>query len=326
MTAVPKDEVTHPEAGEFGLAAAVFAQREGKILILKRGGGELTGAWYLPGGTVDKGEDFETAAVRELFEESGLVPSGPLTLIGVVPMRVYGRDAMQAVFAADCLDGEVVVSHEHTGFRWIDPREYRDRYFGDAQLAKVAEGDARRAAIVNGVRKNLDDYIAWLDHRFEDQLLRVFGLTVDIFLLRGEKLLLLKRQGGIGSGAWYVPGGVVDYREQPVDAIVREVLEETGLRIEAPELLNAWSWEAQFGRNAYHALYIAQAPEGEVVISDEHSDWQWMTLDAYAGEYLVELERAAAAQGSPFATWFPQVQANIRLAKQWLERRGATAG
>jgi 8-oxo-dGTP pyrophosphatase MutT (NUDIX family) len=160
-----------PEAGIFGLAAAVFARRDGKILILKRGGGEMTGAWYLPGGSVDSGETPEVAAERELFEEAGIRPSGPLKLIGVVPMHVYGRDSLQVVYAADCEAGDVTISHEHVGFRWIDPREFRERYFGDAQLAKVAEADPRRLAIVAGVRKNLDDYIAWLD--LEDELRRL---------------------------------------------------------------------------------------------------------------------------------------------------------
>ncbi len=169
------DGVVRPEAGVFGLAAAVFARRDGKILILKRGGGEMTGAWYLPGGTVDMGETPEFAARRELFEEAGIRPTGPLKVIGVVPMHVYGRDAVQVVYAADCHEGEVVLSHEHVGFRWIDPREFRDRYFGEAQLAQVAETDPRRLAIVAGVRKNLDDYIAWLDVEAELRRLRGAG-------------------------------------------------------------------------------------------------------------------------------------------------------
>ena len=161
-----------PEPGVFGLASAVFAARDGQILILKRAGGELSGAWYVPGGGVDKGEYPEEAARRELMEEAGLAPSGELTLIGAVPMHVYGRPTVQLVYGCDVPEGEVVVSHEHAGFRWIDPREFRDRYFGDAQIAKVAEGDARRLSIVAGVRKNLDDYIAWLEHRDEDERLR----------------------------------------------------------------------------------------------------------------------------------------------------------
>ena len=165
------DGEARPEAGVFGLAAAVFARRHGKILILKRGGGEMTGAWYLPGGSVDVGETPEVAAARELWEEAGIRPTGPLKLIGVVPMHVYGRDSVQVVYAADCDEGEVTISHEHVGFRWIDPREFRERYFGDAQLAKVAEADPRRMGIVSGVRKNLDEYIAWLE--LEEELRRL---------------------------------------------------------------------------------------------------------------------------------------------------------
>ena len=149
----------------FGISAAVYALRDGRILILKRASGEMIGAWDVPGGVVDAGEDPEQAALRELREESGLAPAGPLTLVGIVPMHVYGRASFRVMYAADCPDGEVVLSHEHSGERWIDPREYRDRYFGDEALAKVAGGDERRVAIVRNVRADLDRFIAWLDAR-----------------------------------------------------------------------------------------------------------------------------------------------------------------
>ncbi|MDP6606764.1 MAG: NUDIX domain-containing protein [Dehalococcoidia bacterium] len=147
----------------FRMSGAVYALRDGKILILKRALGEMVGAWAIPGGQVDEGEVPEQSAARELFEEAGLRPSGPLTLIGLVPMDVYGHQSLQATYAGDCPDGEVVISDEHAGFRWIDPREYRDRYFGDEQLKRVAEGSERRAAIVRNVRAVLDRCIAWLD-------------------------------------------------------------------------------------------------------------------------------------------------------------------
>jgi mutator protein MutT len=156
----------------FRVSAAVYAQRDGEILILKRAGGELTGAWDVPGGMVDAGETAEEAARRELVEEAGIVPSGPLTLVGLVPMHVYGHESFRAMYACDCPDGEVVISHEHSGYRWIDPRDYRERYFGDEQLARVAEGSERRATIVRNVQANLDEYIAWLQERAELTQLR----------------------------------------------------------------------------------------------------------------------------------------------------------
>lgn len=306
-----------PEPGDFRLAGAVYAQREGKILILKRGGGEMTGAWYLPGGGVDRGESPEQAAVRELREEAGLTPAGPLTLIGLVPMRAYDRESVQAVYACHCPDGDVVLSHEHTGFRWIDPREYRDRYFGDDQLARVAEGEARRSAMVRGVRENLDRYLAWLDHQFEDVQLRLMGLTADVFVVRDGKILLLKRQGGVGSGSWYVPGGVVDRGEQPVDGAIREVLEETGLRIATPHLLRTWSWQAQNSRDAYHVAYAVQAPAGEVVLSDEHSAHRWITPEEYAAQMAPGIEERFPV----FASWFPRVRENLAMVRSWMDGR-----
>jgi 8-oxo-dGTP diphosphatase len=146
----------------FRLSTAVYAQRDGKILILKRAVGEVTGGWYLPGGAVDAGDaTLEDAACRELVEESGLKPSGALTIVGAFFMHVYGHPTLQVTFAADCADGDVVLSHEHSAFRWTDAADYRDRYFAEDTIASVAERDERIAGIMRGIRANLDAYIRW---------------------------------------------------------------------------------------------------------------------------------------------------------------------
>jgi len=160
-----KNESARPQL--FGLSASVYAQRDGKILILKRAGGEVTGGWYIPGGAHERGEDLETTARRELFEESGLVPDGPLTLIGLVPMRVYGGDAIQASYACNCTTGEVVTSDEHSGARWIEPGDYRKRYFGDDTISAIAAKSERVGALIRSVRDDLDRYIAWAGHQAE---------------------------------------------------------------------------------------------------------------------------------------------------------------
>jgi 8-oxo-dGTP pyrophosphatase MutT (NUDIX family) len=149
----------------FALSAAVFVEREGKILVLKRAGGEATGAWYIPGGAVDPGETVEDAARRELMEEAGLAPDGLLRCIGVVHMHVYGHDALQVVYACASTAGEVQLSHEHSGARWIDPVEYRDRYFTDAAIEAAEQQSARFGALLRNVRANVDEYIAWRSER-----------------------------------------------------------------------------------------------------------------------------------------------------------------
>lgn len=144
------------------ISSAVFAQRDGKILLLKRAMGEAVGSWYLPGGALDAGETIEQCARRELAEECGLEVDGPLTVVGVAHMHVYGSDSLQVLFAGDCPDGEPVCSNEHSGFRWIEPVEYRDRYFSDEIVAQVRERDERYGTMIANIRDAIDAYLAWL--------------------------------------------------------------------------------------------------------------------------------------------------------------------
>jgi 8-oxo-dGTP diphosphatase len=160
-----------PEPPMFALGTAVFGQRDGKILLLKRAVGALTGSWYLPGGALDPGETLEECAVRELREESGLVPTGPLALIGHAPMHIYDRDFLIVSYACDCT-GAVVLSHEHSDARWIEPEKYRDEFFSEENIRKLETTKARVGAIVRGIQKNIDQYLVWRKRERELHRLR----------------------------------------------------------------------------------------------------------------------------------------------------------
>jgi 8-oxo-dGTP pyrophosphatase MutT (NUDIX family) len=145
----------------FLVSAGVYLERAGTILILERAVGVMIGFWSLPSGLVEPGETPEDAARRELFEEAGLRPAGPLTLIGVSTFHIYGHHAIRLVYAADAADGEVRLSHEHTGARWIDPQEYRRTHLSDAEIARWRARDPNDGDIVAAVRATFDDYLAW---------------------------------------------------------------------------------------------------------------------------------------------------------------------
>jgi 8-oxo-dGTP pyrophosphatase MutT (NUDIX family) len=142
----------------YGLAAVVYAERDGQILLLKRAGGALSGQWFLPGGAVEPGELPEVAARRELIEESGLDIDGELELVGAYPIWVYGGDCLQLSYRGALADGDVVVSDEHDGARWVDPVDMR-ALLTDEVIDAMAQGNERVAALVHGVRTDLDRYI-----------------------------------------------------------------------------------------------------------------------------------------------------------------------
>jgi ADP-ribose pyrophosphatase YjhB (NUDIX family) len=55
------------------IAATSIVERSGQILMVRRALATGYGLWSLPGGYVDRGEVVEDAAVREVWEETGLI-------------------------------------------------------------------------------------------------------------------------------------------------------------------------------------------------------------------------------------------------------------
>ena len=61
------------------------------------------------------------------------------------------------------------------------------------------------------------------------------GVVVD-----ADRVLLTRRAHAPWLGAWCSPGGFCEIGEHPAETVVREVLEETGLRVEVGDYLGTW--------------------------------------------------------------------------------------
>jgi hypothetical protein len=55
----------------------------------------------------------------------------------------------------------VELSHEHTGFRWVDPVEYRERYFSLEGIEKLRAREPAIAQLSAAVRVGIDEYLTW---------------------------------------------------------------------------------------------------------------------------------------------------------------------
>jgi 8-oxo-dGTP diphosphatase len=63
--------------------------------------------------------------------------------------------------------------------------------------------------------------------------------TAAVVLDHEENLLLVKRGMEPGKGKWCLPGGFVEIDESPSEGVLRELHEETGLRGEVDQLIDA---------------------------------------------------------------------------------------
>jgi 8-oxo-dGTP diphosphatase len=99
------------------VAGALF-ELDGGVVLVQRDIEPGYGKWTFPGGFVERGERAETAAEREVLEETGL----EVSVSGIVGLYSYeGQIPAIAVFRADVIGGEPVPLDETMDVR-IFPR------------------------------------------------------------------------------------------------------------------------------------------------------------------------------------------------------------
>ena len=121
--------------------------------------------------------------------------------------------------------------------------------------------------------------------------------TVQAWIERDGRFLLLRRAREPQRGMWNLTGGFLDPFESPADAARREAREELGVEIEVGELLGAFpSPYADTGRATLDLAYPCRLadPDAELRLSDESGEARWFDLDEMP-ELAFEGERLALA-------------------------------
>jgi len=98
--------------------------------------------------------------------------------------------------------------------------------------------------------------------------------AVQALVERDGKLLLARRALEPGRGLCDLPGGFLREGEHPLDGLRRELVEETGLRVEPGEFRGAWL-DPYDGRFVLGLTWDARVLGGELRAADDVAELWW---------------------------------------------------
>lgn len=168
-----------------------------------------------------------------------------------------------------------------------DARLEAMRPFVSAQVLAYLQAWARLPAFSERVK----EHRAVADYR--KRWTAPFHLTADAIVQANDHVLLVRRGGDIGHGLWALPGGFVEPGERLYAAALRELEEETGLKMLDSTMQAAFQRSVVFdhpgrsprGRIITHAYHfnLGHLPLPEVHGADDAMEARWVPLAAVPG-------------------------------------------
>lgn len=252
---------------------------DGRVLLLQR----PAGTWEPPAGRMRPGETFESGAVRELHEETGMLVAPERILATWVGEAPNGGALAAVSFVGRTEGGEVRLSDEHLDHRWVTIDEWLalPSWWSPENVRRAAGPiDALRGASPpKPVAAAGGDGVA-------NAILGSGVVLTDPSGPEPRALLLRRRKPPVGL--WENPGGALEPGEDFEACARREAGEETGSKIEGP--LRAWwtrvePWKAPDDPEFYAGVgFLARHPGGEIELEDSaHDDYLWATEEEWRG-------------------------------------------
>jgi ribonuclease HI len=123
-------------------------------------------------------------------------------------------------------------------------------------------------------------------------------LTVRAIIKQDQKVLLLRRATGnpIYKGLYELPGGKVEFGEDPRAAIQREITEETGREAETLQLFDVHSeLDVRDVQHQYIVLVflVSLVPDTDIELSEDHDKYVWKKLSDVQLNEVTETTRLA---------------------------------
>ena len=120
-----------------------------------------------------------------------------------------------------------------------------------------------------------------------------YRITATAVITKGDEVLLGKKPKDVGPypNTWILPGGGIDFvTETAEEALIREIDEETGLKVKniTPHVFITDKEPNKHGVMTYfvHLVYLAEYDSGELKAGDDVNYLEWMPIKQLSKEIV----------------------------------------
>jgi 8-oxo-dGTP diphosphatase len=107
-----------------------------------------------------------------------------------------------------------------------------------------------------------------------------FYLACHGLIRKGNRYLITKRnpKKNFMAGYWDVPGGTIEFEEKLEQGLIREIKEETSLKVKPIRIISAFtSSSKKYNHQVTQLTYLCDYISGEVKLNArEHVEYKWV--------------------------------------------------
>lgn len=265
---------------DFSLAQKIVLLNEkDEILLLKSAKEDL---WDLPGGHFDKDDESQLDSLkREIAEEIGnSVDFEILDEVSSSLRKWKGKFVnVKVAYLAKYNLGKIKLSDEHSDFKWMIFDEVENLQDDECKewLKRVVE----KAKVRMMQNLNLENVDA------NGEFVKTVLIVKAVIINKNKEVLILRRSDKkMYPKAYDLPGGKIEKGETITEALRREIIEETGLKIaENENIIKTTEHSLESGKLdrvkglRFVVNYLGEDYDEIKLNEDEHESFEWLSFD-----------------------------------------------
>jgi len=104
--------------------------------------------------------------------------------------------------------------------------------------------------------------------------------TTSVLIINRDKVLLAKRGIEPFKGKYDIVGGFLKYGEDPIKGVLRETMEETGLKVKIIDFLGIYmDTYGKEGKQTLNINYVGKIIDGKMKASDDVASLKWFPIN-----------------------------------------------